>query len=72
MDVFFNANSIDDEEKNWYFLSTVENRAYAIVRTFVHPAKPKKEYVKIVESLSNRVSPPLSETAERFRFNARA
>lgn len=72
MDVFFNANSIDDEKKNWSLLSTVGNRAYAKVRTFVRPAKPKKEYMKIVESLSNRVSPPLSEIAERLRFNARA
>ena len=71
-DLFFSANSIDDEKKVAVFLSTVGGRIYSLLRDLLSPVKPQeKTMAQLKEVLKNHFEPKPLVIAERFYFHRR-
>ncbi len=73
MEQFFAANVIADEDKKRaVFLTLIGEKAYALLRNLVAPAKPSdKSYAQLTDIMKNHLDPKPLVIAERFRFHRR-
>lgn len=69
VELFFEANSIDDAKKVATFLSIVGAQVYGLVQNLTSPKKPKEcTYKEIIDSLKNHYKPKVIVVYERFKF----
>uniref|UniRef100_A0A1A7YSF0 Gypsy retrotransposon integrase-like protein 1 n=2 Tax=Iconisemion striatum TaxID=60296 RepID=A0A1A7YSF0_9TELE len=74
MDQFFEANEINDGEKQRaILLSVVGASTYSLMRNLLSPIKPKeKTYDELVTLLKNHFDPKPSEIVQRYKFDSRS
>ncbi|XP_061156017.1 uncharacterized protein K02A2.6-like [Syngnathus typhle] len=72
MDQFFEANEIDDGDKQRaILLSVVGASTYSLMRNLLSPTKPKeKTYGELVALLKNHFDPKPSEIVQRYKFDS--
>ena len=69
VELFFLANSIDDEKKVPMFLSLLGAKVYGLLQNLVSPKKPKDcLYKDLVKTLQNHYKPKVIVVYERFKF----
>ena len=70
---YFAANKIVHEErKRAIFLSSMGSRAYTLLRSLVHPAKPgEKSFKDLCTVLTDHFHRKPSATVQRFKFHSR-
>ena len=70
LEMFFVANSIEDEKKVATLLSVVGASTYGLLRNLVQPEKPKDQsFDDIVKTLKDHFEPKPLLVSERFHFN---
>uniref|UniRef100_A0AAV2LW61 Retrotransposon gag domain-containing protein n=1 Tax=Knipowitschia caucasica TaxID=637954 RepID=A0AAV2LW61_KNICA len=74
MEQFFEANEIDDGDKQRaILLSVVGASTYSLMRNLLSPEKPKeKTYHQLVVLLKNHFDPKPSEIVQRYKFDSRS
>ncbi|XP_041863718.1 uncharacterized protein K02A2.6-like [Melanotaenia boesemani] len=74
MEQFFEANGIDDGDKQRAILLSVVGAAtYSLIRNLLSPEKPKeKTYQQLVTLLKNHFDPKPSEIVQRYKFDSRS
>lgn len=73
LEMYFEANDIDDDTKKRSILLTVCGpKTYRLIRGLTAPEKPKeKSYETLTELLEKHYNPRPSEIVQRFKFNMR-
>ena len=76
LEQYFLANDIEDvvgkEKKKAVFLSVVGNKTYGLIKTLLHPLKPKdKTFTELIALVRNHLSPKPIVIAERYKFYTR-
>nr|XP_015800346.2 uncharacterized protein LOC107375995 [Nothobranchius furzeri] len=73
LEVFFEANEIDDaDEKKAVLLSGVGSATYSLLRSLLSPETQKdKTYDELIQILQTHFSPKPSQIVQRFKFNSR-
>lgn len=74
LEQFFEANGIDDREKQRAILISVVGPAtYKLIRNLVSPDKPSsKTYDQLVTLMKNHFNPKPSEIVQRYKFDSRS
>ncbi len=74
LDNFFEANDIDNAEKQRaILLSVVGSKIYSLIQNLLSPDKPKsKSYAQLVYLLKKHFNPKPSEIVQRFKFDSRS
>ena len=72
VELYFEANKIEEGRKVSVFLSVLGSKTYSVLRDFLAPFKPKdKKFSKLVDALTRHFEPRPIVIAERFRFHKR-
>ena len=69
VELYFEANHVNQEEQVPVFLSVIGEKTYMLLRSLVSPAKPRsKSLEQLVATLKKHYAPKRIVIAERFRF----
>ena len=72
VELYFEANKIEEERKVPVFLSVLGSKTYSVLRDLLAPSKPKvKKFSELVAALTRHFEPRPIVIAERFRFHKR-
>ncbi|XP_049872571.1 uncharacterized protein LOC126371309 [Pectinophora gossypiella] len=72
MEMYFQANSIDDEMRLPTLIAVIGEEAYDLLSSLASPKKPKElSYDQVTEIMKNHLEPKPSFMAERYRFRQR-
>ena len=70
VEMFFEVNSVAEDEKVPTILTLMGNKMYALLRNIVSPRRPRDlSFEEIVDNLAKHLDPKPIVIAERFKFH---
>ena len=72
IELYFNANELEDDKKVPIFLSVIGGKTYSVLRDLLAPVKPReKSFSALASELTKHFQPRKIVIAERFHFHRR-
>ena len=72
IELYFNANEVEDDKKVPIFLSVIGGKTYSVLRDLLAPVKPReKSFSALASELTKHFQPRKIVIAERFHFHRR-